>query len=120
MSADRGPEILDAVARRSAALVTRDADALRMLLHAEFVWTSYAGLVLDREGYVGRNTGPVRFVAQRFEDVSVRVVGDAAVLTGVVIDELGDGSLHRMLITLTWVHEDGRWQLLAGHAGPRV
>ena len=35
-------------------------------------------------------------------------------------DELGDGSLHRMLITMTWVHENGRWQLLAGHAGPRV
>ncbi len=117
---DRVSEILDAVGRRSVALATRDADALRALMHAECVWTSHAGLVLDREAYIERNTGAVRFASQTFEDVSVRVVGDAAVITGRVIDELGDGSLHRMLITMTWVHENGRWQLLAGHAGPRV
>jgi len=117
---DRVSEILDAVERRSVGLASQDAGALRALMHAECVWTSHAGLVLNREEYIERNTGPVRFVAQSFEDVSVRVVGDAAVLTGRVIDELGDGSVHRMLITLMWVHEDGRWQLLAGHAGPRV
>jgi len=29
-------------------------------------------------------------------------------------------SLYRMPMTQVWINEDGRWLLVAGHAGPRL
>lgn len=44
----------------------------------------------------------------------VRVVDDIAVITGTVVDTLGDGEELRLLITMTWVRTAGCWQLFAG------
>ncbi|GAA1398046.1 nuclear transport factor 2 family protein [Luteococcus peritonei] len=113
-------DVLHLVEARARALAEQDAEGLRLLMHPECVWTSYAGLVLDRDEYVHRNTTAVTFASQRFEDPVVRVVGDKAVVTGTVVDTLRDGEQFRLLITMTWVRCDGLWQLLAGHAGPRL
>lgn len=89
-------------------------------MHPDCVWTSYAGLVLDRDEYVHRNTTAVTFTSQRLQDPVVRVVGGTAIVTGTVVDSLSDGEEFRLLITMTWVRSAASWQLLAGHAGPRL
>ena len=116
--------MLAAAARRARALADGDAEALRALHHPELRWTTYRGDVLDRETYVRGNTdGSLRWLAQRLEDATVVVAGDAAVLTAVVVDEVERDGLRqtfRLRLTQTWVRDGDGWAVLSGHAGPPV
>ena len=115
-------EILTAAERRSAALVARDADALRALHHPDLRWTTHRGEVRDRDRYIRGNTeGDLVWRAQRLTDADVVTVGDTAVLTALVHDEYeraGEPGAHAMRLTLVWVRENGTWRVLAGQAGP--
>jgi ketosteroid isomerase-like protein len=54
---------------------------------------------------------------------SVRLAGDAAVVTAAVTDDAerdGQRLTFKMPMTQTWVKTVDGWQLLAGHAGPRL
>ncbi|GAB3751341.1 nuclear transport factor 2 family protein [Microlunatus parietis] len=117
-------DVLAAARRRAEALSTGDADGLRASMHEECRWTSFAGLVLDRDDYIRRNTTTVGWAAQEIVQPLIRVIGDCAVLTGTVIDIVagagGEPEEFRLLITMTWIRDSGRWRLLAGHAGPRL
>ncbi|MCO1660111.1 nuclear transport factor 2 family protein [Pseudonocardia humida] len=114
--------VLSAARARAEALAERDTSALEALLHPRFRWTSHRGAVQHRDAYVRSNTAAaVRWYGQGLEDPDVVVVGDTAVLTGTVVDDLdpGDGRRTlRMPVTQTWVRLRGRWVCLAGHAGP--
>ena len=58
--------------------------------------------------------------AQRLEEATVILVGDTAVLTAVVVDEVerdGQQETFRLRLTQTWVREAGAWQCISGHAG---
>jgi ketosteroid isomerase-like protein len=87
-------------------------------------WTTFRGGVLDRDSYIDGNTnGSLRWHAQRLLDPEVVVVGDTAVLTALVVDEVEheDGpETFRLRLTQTWVRQEGRWLCLSGHAGPRL
>ena len=117
-----GEEILEAVRRRSAALVARDATALRALHHPDLRWTTHRGEVRDRDRYVAGNTaGDLVWRAQRLTETDVVTAGDTAVLTALVHDEYeraGEPGAHSMRLTLVWVRENGTWRVLAGQAGP--
>ena len=95
-----------------------------MLLHPGFGWTSHTGEYFDRDSYIDANVGgATRWHAQLLEDVTITVVGDTAILRCAVTDDVttsGGRSSFRMFMTQTWVRADGRWQCLAGHAGPRT
>ena len=114
-------DVLAASARRSAALVARDREALLALLHPDLRWTLPSGEVRDLERYVAGNTaGALVWRDQTMSDVDVVVVGDTAVLTALVHDEYeraGVAGAHDVRLTLTWVREDGAWRVLAGHSG---
>ena len=116
--------ILAATRARSAALVARDPDALRALHHPDFRFTTPRGDVRDRNAYVTGNTaGELVWRAQHLVSHEIVVAGDTAVLVGVVHDEFeraGVPGAHDMRLTLVWVRVDGRWVLLAAHAGPAV
>ena len=116
--------VLAASEARAAALAGADADALLGLLHPRFQWTSHHGDRFDRDGYVRRNTGgAVSWKAQEMGDIEVVVVGDAAVVTCTVTDEVDAGEgfeVFTMPMTQTWVRSGGSWLCLAGHTGPRL
>jgi len=118
-------EVVAAARARSAALVAGDRQRLAALLHPRLRWTTYQGVVLDREQYLaGNGGGGLVWVEQMLQDVEVQVVGDAvAVLTALVVDVVNhDGSpeTFRLRLTQTWVNTVDGWQCLSGHAGPRV
>jgi hypothetical protein len=117
-------EVLEAASVRAAALGRGDPAALRSLLHARFVWTSHTGESFDRESYSASNTeGPNHWHGQHLEGTEVVAVGDVAILRCVGTDDVDAGKgrrQYRMPMTQTWIRAAGRWQLLAGHAGPRV
>jgi len=115
-------DILALAKRRSAALVARDATALRELHHPDLRWTTHRGDTRDRDLYVRGNTeGDLVWRAQSLSSTDVVVVGDTAVLTALVHDEYeraGQPGAHDMRLTLTCVRENGTWRVLAGQAGP--
>ena len=115
-------DVLSAAERRAAALVGGDEAALRELLHPAFTWTSHRGDRFDRDAYLRSNrSGHTRWRSQSLTEPAVTVVGNAAVIVCRVVDELdlGEGvTSFSMPMTQLWVHDDGTWRLLAGHAGP--
>ena len=116
--------VIAAAEQRAAALAAGDASELRRLMHPQMRWTTHSGAVLDRDTYVAGNTdGSLVWHGQRLQRATVTVVGDTAVLTAVVVDEVerdGKRETFRLRLTQTWVRIDGAWQCIAGHAGPRL
>ena len=112
-------EVLDAAARRGVALAQQDWSLVDQLLHADFVYTNSQGTRLGRAEYLDFvRTGPLRWNAQSYDDVAVRVAGATAVLTGVVVDDVvvdGDRHVLRFATTQTYLLLEGRWSYLAGH-----
>jgi ketosteroid isomerase-like protein len=124
MSTSDVEQVLLAAEQRAAALAAGDPDALRALMHPALQWTTYQGDVLSRDAYIDANTGGVlTWRSQRLEGTRVVVVGDTAVLTALVTDEVrrdGQDQSFTLRLTQTWVRADCGWQCLAGHAGPEV
>jgi ketosteroid isomerase-like protein len=113
-------DIVRAAQRRAAALAARDEAALRLLMHPDLQWTNYKGNVLSYEEYIeGNIRGNLRWRAQHLGDVRVAVVGDTAVLTARVTDEVrrdGHDQIFTLRLTQTWVRTSEGWRCLAGHA----
>lgn len=116
--------VIAAAERRAVALANADETELRRLMHPKMQWTTYRGDLLDRDAYIAGNTdGSLIWHEQRLEQPSVTVVGDAAVLTAIVVDVVdrgGNRETFRMRVTQTWVREGQEWKCIAGHAGPRL
>jgi len=112
--------VTEAALRRATALAARDEAALRSLMHPGLQWTTFRGDVLGYEDYIVGNTrGSLRWRSQRLADIKVTVVGDAAVLTAAVTDEVsrdGQDQAFHVRLTQTWVRTPQGWQCLSGHA----
>ena len=93
-------------------------------MHPALQWTTFQGDVLSREQYIAGNTaGGLAWRSQRLEGARVAVVGDTAVVSALVIDEVrrdGRDQTFALRLTQTWVRDDVGWQCLVGHAGPEV
>lgn len=117
-------DVLDAALERADALKRRDGQSLGRLLHSKFCWISHKGDQFDRETYLRSNIeGQNIWHAQTLEQPKIMVFDSTAVLTCIVTDDvstMAGRSLYRMPMTQVWIHEDGRWLLVAGHAGPRL
>lgn len=115
-------EVIAAAEQRASALAAGGGSELRRLMHPKLQWTTHTGAVLDRESYIAANTdGSLVWHEQRLEQPTVTVVGDTAVLTAVVVDTVdrdGHRETFRLRLTQTWVRQGGKWQCIAGHAGP--
>jgi ketosteroid isomerase-like protein len=113
-------DVIDAAIRRAAALAAGDEAELRRLMHPDLQWTTFKGSVLSCEEYIAGNTrGELTWRAQRLDDVRVAVVGDTAVLTAWVTDEVrrdGRDQVFTLRLTQTWVRTGEGWRCLAGHA----
>ena len=113
-------EVIQAAQRRATALAAGDEAALRALMHPSLRWTTFRGEVLGYEDYIAGNTrADLRWRSQRLADIAVTVVGDAAVLTAAVTDEVtrdGGDLAFQLRLTQMWVRTDGGWRCLAGHA----
>lgn len=117
-----GSVVLDVVRRRARALAEADVDTLYKVLHPRFRWTSHRGTTVGRETYIRNNTdGSLVWRSQDLNDITVTVVGDAAVVTCVVTDDVtraGHDERYTMPMTQTWIRDGDQWRCLAGHAGP--
>ena len=117
-------DVLDAALERVEALKRRDGESLGRLLHPKFCWISHKRDQFDRDAYLRSNVeGQNTWHAQTLEQPRITMFGATAILTCTVIDDVStmDGrNCYRMPMTQVWIEEDGRWLLVAGHAGPRL
>jgi ketosteroid isomerase-like protein len=100
--------------RRAEALLKADVQALSNLVADDFVEISRLGQLRTKADNVRDiASGDLKLSAVRYEDLTVRVYGDVAVLTGIA-DNVGTARgipfSGKVRYTRVFVRRDGRWQ----------
>ncbi len=97
-----------------------DADVFRDNLDEHYVQTDTKGVVTHRDqaiAAVARHDQT--YVTYSNHDQSIRVYGDAAIVTGITTIQSHSGAMKfegDFQYTETWIHSDGRWKLAASHS----
>ena len=114
-------ELRELLAARTAALAAGDVDALQGILADDFVYTNASGVVFDKAAYLAFyvTSGDMRWQSQELDDIRVRVLGSAAVVTCRVRDRASfrgarfDAWFRSMQV---FVNQAGRWRCVAGQS----
>jgi ketosteroid isomerase-like protein len=106
----------------AAAERTGDADTLDPLLADDFMLVGPLGFVLAKEQYLGsRRSGDLKHESLVWEDVSVRVYGEAAVAVGSQTQRStyqGRDASGRFRVTQIAVRRADRWFIVGLHYSP--
>jgi ketosteroid isomerase-like protein len=114
-----GRRILELDRLRFAADLHADAAALDTLLADDVTYVRSSGAVDGKAEYLRAlgATGPYALDSLVPADLTVRVFGDAAVVTGRLIVKLrAQPSPYAIRFTDVWARRRGRWQLVAFQA----
>ena len=101
------------------AQVADDAKALDKLCAAELSYSHSDGRVEDKSTFIANATnGKSKWLSLKYEDVSVRVVGSAAIVRFHWLGEsesVADGkkSSTNLHILMNWIKQDADWKLLS-------
>ena len=102
------------------AFATHDTSTVDRTLLPEFVLITSSGMVRTKPQILKEVGMPeLAFTTNESTEVTVRVVGETAVLTGLlhqVYTYEGKEHDYRVWYTDTWVRVDGTWKQLSGHA----
>jgi hypothetical protein len=108
-------EVLRALEDQRCRAISRgDLAVLEQLLDEELVHVHATGRFQGKEEYLSSLAGRPRTTTRG--DLAVRVYGDAAVMTGVLVNSFGDGEGKRatdLYATQVWVRRDGAWRLVS-------
>lgn len=118
------PSSIEAVrtaeAQRIQALLTRDFETLDRLLAEDLTYTHTNAKVDRKADYLEPfKSGRTRYVSLEPSEITVRVYGDTAVLTGRMMSVAlvaGAESRTDLRFTSVWIRRDGRWQMVAWHS----
>jgi ketosteroid isomerase-like protein len=110
----------------AAAELSGDTAALGRILAEDFVAVGPRGFMLTREEWLSRHdSGSLTYESFDWDEVSVRVHGDAAVMIGreAARGRYQDGDFRyeiqdQFRATLLFVEEQGRWLLFGLHLSP--
>ena len=110
----------------AAAELRGDTVALGRILADDFVAVGPRGFMLSKEQWLSRHdSGNLTYEAFEWDEVTVRVHGDAAVMIGrqTASAVYEDGEVRHEIqdqfrATLVFVEEQGRWLLLGLHLSP--
>jgi ketosteroid isomerase-like protein len=105
---------------RFAAMLKADVGALDKLLGADLTYTHGDGRVIDKAAFISDfKTGAFKYVTIEPSDMTVRVFGDVAVVTGgAAMHVVNNGADAHIKIRYTDVHvrRNGSWQMVAWEA----
>lgn len=111
-------EIIELEQERLNAFARDDKATFERLVTDDLTMTHSSGEVADKAGLMAvmRPSTPERpLPALSTEDVKVRVYGDAAVMTGRLVETARDGRRVVVLrFTNTYIKQHGRWRMSAG------
>lgn len=110
-------EILQLENRRFDAMTRADATALDRILADELSYTHSTGRLDSKAAFIASlKSGQLKYESISTQDVRVRVIGDAGVVTGRALMKVRSGAQSMsMLVRFTDVYlkRDGRWQMIA-------
>ena len=113
-------EVRRAERERFAAMLKADVGALDKLLGADLTYTHGDGRVIDKAAFISDfKTGAFKYVTIEPNDMTVRVFGDVAVVTGgAAMHVVNNGADANIKIRYTDVHvrRNGSWQMVAWEA----
>ena len=123
---DQSGQLLSLGEDWAAAELRGDTVTLGRILAEDFVAVGPRGFMLSKDQWLSRHdSGSLTYEAFEWDEVTVRVHGDAAVLIGrqTARAVYEDGEVRheiqdRFRTTLVFVEEQGRWLLLGVHLSP--
>ena len=98
--------IEDAERAFTVARDTKDEDALRRILHSDFIWVDRYGKVATQKEWLMLPIPPADV-----SDQEVRIHGDTGVRSA-VIKVTQNGTESRIRIVRVWTNENGTWKLV--------
>jgi ketosteroid isomerase-like protein len=102
------------------AAVKQDVEALKRYLADDLQYAHSGGQRQNKNEYIAAVTkGPARYESFTFSDVTVRLYGNAAVLTGFVDVKLIGQDAFRVRTLQVYTEKDGHWQM-AAHQSTRL
>lgn len=121
LAEDRGSgaeEIISFEKARLAAFAQADKPTFDRMMADNATVTHSSGGVSNKADLMGvmRPSTPENpLPALTIEEPQVRLYGDAAVMTGLLVETAKDGRRELVLrFTNTYIRKDGRWQMVAG------
>ena len=114
-------EVRQLEARRQAALVALDMEALADMFAEDIVHVHTNGMVHDKAAILSHIRSRAQFVAVERRNLVVRVYGDTALLTGDLINSLRiageeEPRIMKAFATQVMRRTDGVWRFVSFHA----
>lgn len=114
-------QVLKAEEERDDALVQMDLEALDRLYAHEYLAMGNTGRVRTKlEVLADFRDQPLNYESRDTRDVIVRLYGDTAVVTGLLLAKVRDGRTAERRFVNVWVKRNGRWQLVVHQSTPVV
>ncbi len=105
---------------RSQAIVRGDTATLERIYADDYSAVGTSGAVRNKaQAIADVKSGALKMESQSFDNVNVRVYGDAAIVTGVATQkgqDKGRDISGQSRFTRVYVKRNGQWQIVAGHA----
>lgn len=101
---------------RNEAIRTGDMETLDRLYADDFRGVTTTGQVVDKATLMSVFKGVDRRLTFTGEDVRVRVIGDVALVSGLVTGRAGDKVVTAFRYLHVYVQREGRWQLSTGQS----
>ena len=115
-------QIVDLGRRWADAERRGDVEALDSLLDADFMCVGPLGFVLNKDQYLaGRRSGDLKQEAFTWQDVRVRVYGEAALAIGVQVQKTtyqGHDASGQFRVTQVFTRKGDAWVLASLHLSP--
>ena len=115
-------EVLQIEERRRAAMSAGDAAALEALSHDDLVYVHGSAAVDTKQSWIAAiGSGRTRYKQMQYDAVEVRILGDAALLTGRATFEVevnGNSRTLRMRFLNLWSRTSAGWKFAAWQATP--
>lgn len=112
-------KILALEKRWNDAYQRSDVVMMNELLSDDYIITIEDGSTFSKTGYIAHNgNSTIRVAVSEMSDLSIRLHGDTAVVTGVYHErgtENGKPYEYRDRLTDVWMNSRGHWQLIASH-----
>jgi ketosteroid isomerase-like protein len=115
-------QILEFGHRWAKAELQKDTDILASLLDPDFICVGPVGFVINKEQYLGgRRSGDLKHEAFAWEDIGVRVYGDAAIAVGTQLQTStfqGRDASARLRATQVLIRKGHSWVIATLHLSP--
>ena len=106
--------IRESEAQWAESVASGDTKAIERILADDFIGTDPKGNLYDKAAMIAdTKDAPKYFVSNHLDQVKIRFFGNTAVAQGSESWERRNGERGRFVWTDTWIHRNGRWQIVA-------